>query len=639
MPGVAVVNSGNYDLKIATGFQVDGFTLDDALKGVLAGYTTTTTRTNHAQNPNFETNTSFYSADSGNSISRITTDSFIGTSCLQVTATGAPYPLSFFQPSGSRVPMGAGITNTLSMYVKVPAGSPSINVNVEMRCHSAVTGGSITGQLVGTTTTITSAMGWTRLSVTGITPASTQAINIRTNTGTSILGGILLYDAILLESTSSALPYFDGTYADTYTGYTLTEQAWNGTANASTSTATWGLNSSYIDSNYVLDGTTEFADVLDSVTNINVRRGRRDVGDQFSAGTMTFTIQDVDGIFNPFDQNSPYYDTPQSKPGLAPLRAVQLIRYSNTNVPESIFSGFVINFDYNFALGGLDSVTVYCADQFYLLAQTYLDELNVTPETSGERIETVLDLPEVDFPAGSRNIATGTVNLGHDSAYTVPAGTNVLQYLTQINDTAEFGRLFMSRSGVLTFQERIGTTLSAPMAEFKDDGTGYKYDGVGISFEADSVINRSVVTGLDGDSYTATDAGSIATYFIQTSSITNSLLHEAAEIQAAAEYLLNPEPEPRYTSVATKYLMLTTAQKDTLATVDIGDTISVEKTFPSGSSTTQLAQELSVEGIEHRLDFSTGHSILYSTAPTTIVFELILDDAVYGTLDAENVLG
>ena len=215
----------------------------------------------------------------------------------------------------------------------------------------------------------------------------------------------------------------------------------------------------------------------------------------------------------------------------------------------------------------------------------------------------------------------------------------MLQYITQINETAEFGRLFMSRSGVLTFQERIGTTLSAPLAEFKDDGTGYKFDGVGISFEADSVINRSVVTGLDGKTATATDAGSIATYFIQTSSITNSLLHTQDEIDIAASYLLNPEPEPRYTSVATKYLMLTTAQKDTLATVDIGDTISVEKTFPSGTGTTQLAQELSVEGIEHRLDFSTGHSILYSTAPTTIVYELILDDLIYGVLDAENVLG
>ena len=281
---------------------------------------------------------------------------------------------------------------------------------------------------------------------------------------------------------------------------------------------------------YVLDGTTEFADVMDSTVSINVRRGRRDVGDQFSAGTMTFTIQDVDGIFNPFDQNSPYYDTPQAKPGLAPLRAVRLIRYSNTNVPESLFSGYVVNYDYNFALGGLDTVTVYCADQFYLLAQTYLDELNVTAETSGERIETVLDLPEVDFPAGARDIATGTVNLGHDAAYTVPAGTNVLQYLTQINDTAEFGRLFMSRDGVLTFQNRIGNTLSASVADFHDDGTNFKYDGVGISFEADSVINRSVLTALDGKTATATDAGSIATYFIQTSSITNSLLQDRKSV-------------------------------------------------------------------------------------------------------------
>ena len=390
---------------------------------------------------------------------------------------------------------------------------------------------------------------------------------------------------------------------------------------------------------YVLDGTTEFADVMDSVTTITVRRGRRDVGDQFSAGTMTFTIQDVDGIFNPFDENSPYYDTAESKPGLAPLRAVQLIRYSSTNVPESLFSGYVVNYDYNFALGGLDTVTVYCADQFYLLAQTYLDELNVIAETSGERIETVLDLPEVDFPAGARDIATGTVNLGHDAAYTVPAGTNVLQYITQINETAEFGRLFMSRSGVLTFQDRIGTTLSAPVADFHDDGTNFKYDGVGISFEADAVVNRSVVTGLNGNTATADNTTSIATYFIQTTSITNSLLHEQPSINTAASYLLNPEPEARYTSVATKFLMLTTAQKDTLATVDIGDTISVEKTFPSGAGTTQLAQELSVEGIEHYLDFSTGHRVLYSTAPTTIVYELILDDAVYGTLDELNVLG
>ena len=390
---------------------------------------------------------------------------------------------------------------------------------------------------------------------------------------------------------------------------------------------------------FVLDGNTEYADVLADCTNVMVRRGRRDVGDQFSAGTMTFTIRDVDGIFNPFDDNSPYYDTPQSKPGLAPMRKVQLIRYDLAGDPEYLFSGYVVNYDYNFALGGLDTVTVYCADQFYLLAQTYMNELNVSAELSGARITTVLNLPEVDFPIAQRNIATGTVNLGHAASYTVPAGTNALQYITQINETAEFGRVFMSRDGNITFQNRIGTTLSASVADFHDDGTEIKYDGLGITFEANEVVNRAVVTGLNGTSSTASNAGSIATYFIQNTSILNSLLHEADEIATAASYLLNPQPEARFTSVETKFLMLTDAQKDTLATVEIGDTIAIEKTFASGAGTTELAQDLSVEGIEHYLDFATGHRVLYSTAPTVIVYELILDNLTYGTLDQFNVLG
>jgi hypothetical protein len=393
-------------------------------------------------------------------------------------------------------------------------------------------------------------------------------------------------------------------------------------------------------SDYVLDGTTQFASVLESTQSIVVKRGRRDIGDTFSAGTMSFEILDVSGIFNPFDENSPFYDVNQNVPGLAPMREVKLIRYDNADNPEFIFRGYVINYDYNFALGGLDTVTVFCADQFYLLSQTYLDEFNPTAELSGARINTVLSLPEVDFPTGaSRDIATGTVNLGHNASYNVNAGTNVLTYISQINDTAEFGRVFMSRDGVFTFQERIGNTLSAPVADFHDDGTEIPYFGLGISFEADAVINRSVITGLNGNTATVENATSIATYFIQTSSITNSLLHEQGSIDTAASYLLNPDPEARFTSVETAFMALTTAQRDTVAIIDIGQTVSIQKTFPSGTGTTQLAQELSVEGIEHYLDISSGHKVLISTAPTTVVFELILDDATYGTIDALNVLG
>ena len=397
---------------------------------------------------------------------------------------------------------------------------------------------------------------------------------------------------------------------------------------------------------YVLNGTTEYASVLDGALNVNVRRGRRDQGDTFGAGTMTFTLDDTlaGGVFNPFNEDSPYYDTAQALPGLAPMREVRLLRYDSTNTPQYIFNGYIVNYDYNFSLGGTDTVEVYCADQFYLLSQTVLNELNVSAETSGQRITTVLNLPEVDFPLASRNIAAGTVNLGHDAAYTVPAGTNVLNYLTQINDTAEFGRLFMSRAGILTFQNRIGNTLSGSSADFHDDGTAgtYKYTGVGISFEADQVINRTVVTGLNATTATATDATSIATYFIQTTNIGNSLLHEAGAITTAASYLLNGQPEARYTSVETSFTLLTNSQRETVATLEIGDTITIEKTFQTGTTTSELAQELAIEGIEHRLNFATGHSVLISTSPTTIVYEFILNDAIYGILgitDPQPVLG
>ena len=390
---------------------------------------------------------------------------------------------------------------------------------------------------------------------------------------------------------------------------------------------------------YVLDGTTQFASVLDGINQVNVRRGRRDQGDQFSAGTMTFTMLDTDGIFMPFDEDSPYYDTAEAKPGLAPMRRVQLSRYSATNVKEYLFKGVIVNFDYNFALGGLDTVTVYCADDFYLLAQTYLDEYNVSEELSSARLTAILDRPEVDFPIGQRDISTGTQTLGGASAFTIANGENVLGYCSKINE-AEQGRLFMSRDGDLTFQPRIGTTLDPAIADFHDDGTNIPYNGLGITFEADQVTNRAVVQILGSNNpQVADDTGSQATYFIQTYSITDSLLHSDSAALDLATYLLDPNPEPRFTSLNTAFAMLTSAQRDTVAVIDIGDTITIEKSFAPGTNPASLAQELSVEGIEHSINVNNGHIVSYYTSPVTVVYELILDDPTFGIISADNALG
>jgi hypothetical protein len=389
---------------------------------------------------------------------------------------------------------------------------------------------------------------------------------------------------------------------------------------------------------YVLDGTTEFASVIDGATGISVFRGRRDIGDQFTAGTMSFDLNDTftGGIFNPFDTQSPYYDTAQAVPGLAPMRKVVLSREG-----EELFNGYIVDYSYNFNLGGLDTVSVSCADDFYLLSQTYMDEFNVTEQLASARVAAVLDLPEVNAftGVGQRSIETSTITLGGAAAYTVPYGTSVAAYMAKINESVQ-GRIFCARDGVFTFQDRVGTTLSASVADFHDDGTNIPYDNVGISFEANQVINRAAVQHAGATSpEIAEDLASQATYFIQTTAISDALVHNDTAALDLANYLLVGQPEARYTNVSTLFASLTDAQRDTVAVLEIGNTITIEKSFTSGVTITSLAQELAIEGIQHEIDLSTGHRITLFTSPTTLVFELILDDSVYGRIDEENVLG
>jgi len=384
---------------------------------------------------------------------------------------------------------------------------------------------------------------------------------------------------------------------------------------------------------YVLDGITEFAPMLEYSTNVNVKRGRRDVGDQFSAGTMSFNLNDslAGGTLNPLYSSSPYVD-PQGAFTLAPLRRVSFGRYNSLNTFITLFVGQIVSYDYNYELGGQNTVTVYCADDFYLLAQTALAEYNVAEELSSARLTAVLDLPEVAYPALTRNISTGTQTLGGTAAYTVAEGTNVKAYIDQIQQ-AEQGRIFMSRTGDITSQPRVGNTLSGSVADFHDDGTNIPYNSLGIIYNADVIVNRASIQHLGATSpQVADDAASQAKYLIQTTSITNSLLHNDAAALTLATYLLEGEPIATFNAVQTDYLMLTTPQRETLALVDIGDTITITNTIAGG----EVAQELSVEGIEIQVNVSNGHRVTFYTANTVIVYQFILNDPIYGKLGIQD---
>jgi len=390
---------------------------------------------------------------------------------------------------------------------------------------------------------------------------------------------------------------------------------------------------------FTLGPGTDWASVITGTTEIRVLRGRRNLGDQFVPGSLSAVLNDTaaDGVFNPFDTSSPYYDPATAQPGLAPMRKIRLSRITD-GVPEYLFVGRIVTYDYTFTLGGLDQVNVYATDNAYTLAQTQVAEWNVDTELASTRVANLLDLPEVNAftGVGERSIETSITTLGGSSTYTVADGTNALQYLGEIQ-TAEQGRIFVSREGQFVFQRRVGTTLSGPVLTLNDTGAT-PYDAVGISFEADQVVNRVSVATKDHPHIVAEDLVSQAKYFIQSQTF-ETILSSEAQALTLAEYLLVGEPTAIFTNVSVSFPRLSGAERDAAALVEIGDTIQVEKQIQTTTGPISFAQELSVEGIEHSLTLFGGHSVTYYTTPTVVVYELILDSVQYGTINGLNVLG
>ena len=390
------------------------------------------------------------------------------------------------------------------------------------------------------------------------------------------------------------------------------------------------LDDSLLDGPAVLDGDgDDYNDITDVAQQITISRGRHKPLDVFGPGTMAVSISVPVGnrAYDPFNTSSVYYNTFTEQPGLAPLRPIRLSRNG-----EYLFTGVVTTFNQTYNMAGLTTYSIFAADNTYVLAQGFLPETVTTSQTSSARITAVLSA--ATYTGATSLTASPTATLG---AYTIPNGTNVNAYINRIQQ-AEQGRIFCDRANVLTAQQRVGTTLDAATATFDDTGTAIPYDSIFVEFDQQSVVNNADVTIESGGTLqNASNAASISQYFTQTESITDSLLSTDGQAATLASYLLYPNPRPRFTSVSTTFASLTDEQKTALAPIEIGDTVSVTKTFPSGTPLS-VNQDLSVEGIDHVIDMNTGHRMTLWTSPTTILDQFVLDDITFGVLSTTNAL-
>lgn len=183
-------------------------------------------RSNLVTNPSVETNTTNWSLNgTGTTIARITSDYYVGSASLEVTKGAVTNAGATFGGT-TRIAVSASTTYTVSAYVKVPTSNASSDLRLRVSPYDALAGGSALASTASSTTTVTSAMGWVRLSYTFTTPVNSAGLTIRVEQATAgTAGEKFLIDGVLLETGSSLLTYFDGAN----NGY------WSGTAHASSS--------------------------------------------------------------------------------------------------------------------------------------------------------------------------------------------------------------------------------------------------------------------------------------------------------------------------------------------------------------------------------------------------------------------
>jgi hypothetical protein len=387
-----------------------------------------------------------------------------------------------------------------------------------------------------------------------------------------------------------------------------------------------------------LDGALEGIDVTPYVTDVGISRGRPDQLQQFVAGTATITLKNNDRRFDPTNQASPYWDPVSGKSGVTPRRKVTV-----SSNGENLFVGLITDIDIDYAPVRSTStvedslVSITAADDFVLLANAYT-QADYTPseEFSGSRVEYVLDLTEVGYPA-TRSISTGTALLGGGATYQIDANTNVLSYLQEVN-TSEQGYLFISRDGNLTFSDRIGPAFNTIAAQFSDTGAQIPYTSLSIVYGQEFLYNKVLCSIVGGTEQIANDAASQAEFGISTLSLTDLLLANNTEALELADALLDlyKNPEYRFDRLQSVYNALSTLQRDTLSTLEIGDVVEITRNFVTGTPSS-ITEVYAIEGIKHAIS-AVDHRFEVALSPTSLLNEFILNDATFGVLDTDNAL-
>jgi len=364
-------------------------------------------------------------------------------------------------------------------------------------------------------------------------------------------------------------------------------------------------------------GGLTFVDLTSLVESVNITRGRSRQLDQFNSGTATIAFNNVTQVLNPSNTSSPYY------PFVLPRCPVQILA---NGVP--IYTGLITDWNLDYDISNEDMMYASCADNFTVLANQALNAVTPAVEASGTRINTILDLPEINYQ-GARSVDTGSSTLG---AFAISQDTNCLNYLQLIN-TSEQGYLFMSAAGTLTYKGRSSVLNPVAGATFNTDGTGLPYQTLINQYGDELLYNYIITQSPAGAVQTTSNASSIALYQSQQYALTDLLNSTTTEVAGLGNYLLGKYQNPvlRFTGLSTQMAALSTANQNIALGLELTSICTVVKNFVVGTPATET-QTLIVSGVSHSIT-PGSHVIAYTFESTDGNQYLTFNNAIFGTLD------
>jgi hypothetical protein len=371
------------------------------------------------------------------------------------------------------------------------------------------------------------------------------------------------------------------------------------------------LGTGILGTNVLADSASVIVDVSNQIDAITTRRGRNAEADQFQTGTCSLRIVDQNGDFNSQNTSSPYFGL------LDPMRKLQ-ISATHNGVTYPIFSGFITGYQTLTPQESNDNVS-YCVitavDAFRLLQNAQITTVAGTSagQLSGTRINKILD--EIDWPAEMRDIDAGLTTMQAD-----PGTARTALAACQTVSTSEYGAFYVDATGSFVFQDRALTSSSvaATPTVFTDNGgPGLLYFDAGWVLNDVLIYNQANVTRTGGTTQVATDAASIAKYFLHSYTQSDLLMQTDA---VALDYALAYVASRAETTVRCDAIVLDLYTENYDAGIaaalglDYFDPITVTTTQPGSSSLTKTLQifgvAMTINPNRWRVTFTTLEPII-----------------------------